>query len=340
MLDDADDVIVVGSDGGDFTFTAAPEHEGERLDKVLDSLCPEYSRARIQALIKEGQVSVNGSTGKIKASMRLEGGESLKITLPELKEALPEPQNIPLDIVYEDDDLLVINKSVGLVVHPGAGNQDGTLVNALLYHCADSLSGIGGVMRPGIVHRLDKDTSGLMVVAKHDRAHQGLAAQLEDRTLSRTYLALVLKSPMPIKGSIDKYIGRHPSSRTKMAVLPPTMPGVRHALTHYLVKQNFNDALSLVECKLETGRTHQIRVHMDSIGHSLIGDPFYGPQPTALQAAMKNAGYDDTAYKQVQSFPRQALHAAEIGFIHPISEEYMHFTADMPDDLQKLIEIL
>ena len=254
-----------------------------------------------------------------------------------MQEASPQAQDIKLDIVYEDEHMLVINKPVGLVVHPGAGNHDGTLVNALLYHCGDSLSGIGGVVRPGIVHRLDKDTSGLMVVAKNDKAHQGLSEQLSDRSLSRVYLALVLGVPMPPSGCVDKPIGRDPRNRQKMAILAKNS---REAQTHYKVKTNYHDALALLECRLQTGRTHQIRVHMGHIKLPLVGDPLYGPQPTALRAALKKAGYEKDDIESIVAFGRQALHATEISFVHPVTAKRMSFNASPPDDFSNILNIL
>lgn len=317
-------------------YTITEDHQGKRLDKALVDLEPELSRARVQSLIKSGDVLLNGLPAN--ASKKLEPGDIVKIEIPDLTEAEPEAQNIPLNIAYEDEHMLVINKQAGLVVHPGAGNLDGTLVNALLHHCKDSLSGIGGVMRPGIVHRLDKDTSGLMVVAKHDKAHKGLAAQLEDRSLSRIYHALVFKTPVPIKGRIELPIARHGQSRTKMAVAPRNRPDLgKHAITDYHVLQDYKEALSLVECKLHTGRTHQIRVHMSAQGHPLIGDPLYGPQATAIKSSMSKAGFEDAEINEIVKFPRQALHAHNIRFIHPISREEMEFSSEMPEDIANII---
>ncbi|MCB0375415.1 MAG: RluA family pseudouridine synthase, partial [Sinomicrobium sp.] len=230
------------------------------------------------------------------------------------------------------------NKPVGLVVHPGAGNHTGTLVNALLYHCGDNLSGIGGVLRPGIVHRLDKDTTGLMVAAKNDRAHQGLSDQLADRSLSRKYKALVLGNPMPLKGVIDQPIGRHPSNRLKMDV---NARNGREARTHYHVQASYNDEFAFVECTLESGRTHQIRVHMNWLKHPLIGDPLYGPQPTAVTAALKRGKFDDsTVIEAVTGFSRPALHAFALSFIHPATGEAMDFEQELPEDMSKLLVLL
>ena len=316
-------------------FTIDEDSAGGRLDKTLAGLQQEYSRARIQGLIDEGALTLNGvvfTTG----SRKLQVGDRLVLSVPEAVAAEPEPEDIPLDIVYEDKDLLVINKQAGLVVHPGAGNHSGTLVNALLHHCGDELSGIGGVMRPGIVHRLDKDTTGLMVVAKNDKAHQGLAAQLEDRSLSRLYKALVLGSPMPIKSHVDMPIGRDPRNRLKMAV---NVRQAKDAKTFYRVEQDFGGLFSLVACKLESGRTHQIRVHMAAIKYPLIGDSLYGPQITAVQSAMRKLDMDDAAQEDVLAFPRQALHAEAITFVHPVTEEVMEYTQEVPSDFLKLLKL-
>lgn len=306
-----------------------------RMDKALSLLCADLSRARLQKLIADGQVKVNGEVCAL-SSKKLVQGDVVEIAVPPPQEAVPRPENIALDILYEDEDLLVINKQAGMVVHPGAGNWSGTLVNALLHHCGDSLSGIGGVIRPGIVHRLDKDTSGLMVVAKNDAAHQALSAQLADRSLSRVYKALVFRVPVPIKGVVDQPIGRHSSSRLKMTV---TRKQGREARTFYHVQENFADAAALVECQLESGRTHQIRVHMEYIKHPILGDPLYGPQRTALESALKKAGFtQDSLY--ILDFPRQALHAEAIRFIHPANGEEMEFTAAPPEDFVKLLKLL
>jgi 23S rRNA pseudouridine1911/1915/1917 synthase len=325
------------SDGSEtLRVVIGPEQAGQRLDKALGLLCEGVSRSRIQGLIEEGRVSVNGQARTNASAKALEGDE-VEIDVPAPVEAVPRPEKIALDVVYEDDDLIVINKPVGLVVHPGAGNYSGTLVNALLHHCAGGLSGIGGVMRPGIVHRLDKETSGLMVAAKNDFAHRGLSAQLEDRSLSRIYAALVLKVPVPLKGLVDMPIGRDPAHRLKMSVRGRAG---RPARTHYHVEQRFGEQAALVRCALESGRTHQIRVHMAAIKHPLIGDPLYGPQPTALRSAMVKLGLEAAALEQVLAFPRQALHAQEISFIHPASGEEMQFEAPWPEDMVKLLKLL
>ncbi len=317
-------------------FVVEEAQTGLRLDKALALLSPDFSRSRLQGLIQGGALQLNGLPCS-DTSRKVAKGHVIELIIPPLESAEPEPENISLDIVYEDEHLLVINKQTGLVVHPGAGNWSGTLVNALLYHCGDELSGIGGVMRPGIVHRLDKETTGLMVVAKHDKAHKGLSAQLEDRSLSRVYEALVLKVPTPPKGTIDMALGRDKRNRLKMAI---KVKGGKEARTHYLVKQTYKEALALVECKLESGRTHQIRVHMQAIKHPLIGDPLYGPQDTAVRGALKRADYEPEIAEELLAFSRQALHAKALSFIHPIAEKTMGFDSERPDDFSKLLKLL
>lgn len=312
-----------------------PEQCG-RLDKILSAAFADLSRSRIQGLIEQGEVLINGKVCD-SSSKKLIVGDVVELNVPPPVEANPQAENIPLDVVYEDDDLLVINKPAGLVVHPGAGNYTGTLVNALLHHCKGSLSGINGVMRPGIVHRLDKETSGLMVAAKNDKAHKGLAAQLEDRSLSRIYHALVFKVPFPTKGVVDKPLARHYSNRLKMAVVNR---GGKEARTHFQTLEKFGEACALVECQLESGRTHQIRVHMESLGHPLIGDPLYGPQKNGVSSALKKSGYDDEIVAKVLEFPRQALHAGHLAFTHPCMEKPMEFDAALPEDMAKLLKIL
>ena len=308
---------------------------GQRADKYLGH-ATEFSRSRVQGLISGGHVALNGVVlGS--ASKKLELNDVLSVRVPEPESAFPQAEDITLKVVYEDEDLLVIDKPAGLVVHPGAGNATGTLVNALLYHCKDSLSGIGGVVRPGIVHRLDKDTSGLLIVAKNDFAHQHLAAQLSERSLSRHYKALVTGVPVPMKGVVDRAIGRHRHNRLKMSVMSNSS---RHARTHYTVIEAFGQACALVECKLETGRTHQIRVHMEAIGHPLIGDPLYGAQPTLVRSRLKKEGYLPDFIEEIVSFPRQFLHAYKLSFVHPRSEEVMKFESLLPDDLENLYQKL
>ena len=308
---------------------------GQRLDKALVALCPDLSRARVQSLIDQGHVVVNGSSSA--ASYRVKTGDSISIHVPDAVIADPVPQDIALDILYEDDDILVLNKPAGLVVHPGAGHHDQTLVNALLHHCGESLSGIGGVKRPGIVHRLDKDTSGLMLVAKNDVAHQSLSQQLQDRAMSRTYWAVVLGQPVPVSGLIDLPIGRHPTHRQKQAIVKTG----RAARTHYKVIETFNQRFSLVECRLETGRTHQIRIHMMTKKYPLIGDLLYGPAQTAVKAALRYGAEDAGAQQVVTTFPRQALHARRLAFQHPRTQADMSFeTLALPDDLAELLSSL
>ena len=295
---------------------------------MLADAIGDLSRVRLRALIEAGHVSTGGRTiGD--PSARVKPGQTFDIIIPEPQPARPVAQAIDLDIVYEDDDLLVVNKPAGLVVHPGAGNPDRTLVNALLAHCGAVLSGIGGVARPGIVHRLDKDTSGLMVVAKTDAAHAGLSAQFAERTLSRTYLALVDGAPRPARGEIEAPIGRSPHNRRRMAVVP----GGRRALTRYRVMRRFGPperpVASLVECSLATGRTHQIRVHMASIGHSVVGDPLYRGRLAGLAAD-----------HPLRHFRRQALHATALRFRHPRTGEDRRFEQPMPGDMTGLIETL
>ncbi len=322
-------------DDGDVTVLTV-ENAG-RMDKVLADLVPDLSRSRLKSLILEEQVSLNGAVCN-DPSRKVNAGDEISLSIPEAVDALPQPENIPLDIVYEDDDLLVINKAVGMVVHPGAGNPNGTLVSALLYHCGDTLSGIGGVKRPGIVHRLDKDTSGLMVVAKNDRAHTGLSEQLVDRSLHRVYTALVWKVPTPIKGRVNVPIGRSLQNRLKMSVR--SHASGREAVTRYLRLEVFRDVASLVSCQLETGRTHQIRVHMQHMGHPLLGDPLYGLPAQEQRSLMNRGGYDEEAREAVLSFPRQALHAGEIAFLHPVTGEEMAFEAPMPEDFEALLALI
>lgn len=319
-------------------FTVGFDDEGQRLDKFLAGACMDLSRTRLQDLIDSGQVSVNGRTVTV-ASVKVKAAAQITVSVPPPVDDTPRAENIPLEIIYEDDDLLVINKPAGLVVHPAAGHAQGTLVNALLYHCGDSLSGIGGVRRPGIVHRLDKDTSGLMMVAKNDRTHQGLSAQLADRSLSRTYTALVWDTLTPRAGLVDAPVGRHATNRLKMAI--NRTPSGREARTRYAMIESYGGGFAArVECDLETGRTHQVRVHMEFLGHPLIGDPLYGLQPTGRDARLRKGGWDEEAAAFIAAFPRQALHAAEIRFIHPATGEEEGFECALPDDMAELINRL
>ncbi len=312
---------------------------GERLDRTLAGRFEELSRSRLKALILAGHVTVSGRTIR-DPSHHVNAGDRIAVALPPPEPAEPGPEAIPLHIVYEDDDLIVIDKPRGLVVHPAAGNRTGTLVNALIAHCGASLSGIGGVRRPGIVHRLDKDTTGLMVVAKNDRAHRSLAAQFADhgRTgpLERGYLAFVWGAPDRPKGTIDKPIDRHPRARERMAVRADG----REAITHWEVAERYPPSgpavarpavASLLACRLETGRTHQIRVHLAAAGHPLLGDEVYGPgfktKAAKLPAAAKDA---------LEALSRQALHAHILGFEHPSTGELMEFRSELPPDLARL----
>lgn len=299
-----------------------------RLDKALADASG-LSRERIKALLAAGQITLAGKP-VAQPSLKPAPGTAFAIAVPAATPATAIPQDIPLTIVYEDEHLLVIDKPAGLVVHPAAGNADGTLVNALLHHCRGQLSGIGGVARPGIVHRIDKDTSGLLVVAKSDKAHEGLARQFADHSVIRSYRALVAGNPVPPKGTVTGAIARSNTNRKKMALVEDGGGSGRgkHAVTHYRTIRNFAGA-ALVECRLETGRTHQVRVHMSSIGHPLLGDPTYGRTPAKLRPLLSR-----------RHFQRQALHAMELGFIHPITQEEVHFLSDIPDDMNALIEDL
>ncbi|WP_120716293.1 RluA family pseudouridine synthase [Tsuneonella amylolytica] len=295
-----------------------------RLDKVLADATG-LSRERVKALIGELAVEVAGGTAS-SASAKVSGGEPFRVSLPPPAPLDTPAQDIPLDVVFEDDHLIVVDKPAGLVVHPAAGNLDGTLVNALLHHCAGRLSGINGTLRPGIVHRIDKDTSGLLVVAKSDAAHEGLAKQFADHSIERTYLAVTGGQPKPAAGRIEGRIGRSDANRKKMAVLPDGSTRGKHAVTHYRTLRPLGHA-ALVECRLETGRTHQVRVHLASIGHPLLGDPVYGRSPAPLRTMLAEIG-----------FRRQALHAASLGFIHPVTGERLGFSAELPADMAELID--
>lgn len=318
------------------TLIIGETEANQRLDKALALLAPQFSRARLQALIDDGRVVLQGAVKpSLAASYKVSAGEVFVVTVPDAVAAEPQAQNIALDIVYEDDDLLVINKSADMVVHPAAGNEDGTLVNALLAHCGDKLSGIGGVKRPGIVHRLDKETAGLMVVAKNDIAHRGLSEQLSARTLKRVYQAIVWGVPSEMEGQVDAPIGRSPKDRKKMAVVTG---GGKDALTNYSVMKTFGIVASLIECRLHTGRTHQIRVHMAHIGFPLVGDPLYGKKTPAKFLKLNKV--PEEAASLLAGFPRQALYAARLEFIHPISETKMTFKADMPADMAALLQVL
>lgn len=320
------------------------EDGGDRIDAWLArALAPDFSRSRMKALIKSGHVTLN-DTPVADPNRKVVAGDRVVILLPEAEDPIPRGENIPLTVLYEDADVIVVDKPAGLVVHPAAGNWTGTLVNALIYHCGDSLSGIGGVKRPGIVHRLDKDTSGVMVVAKNDLAHRHLAAQFADHGLTgeleRAYKAIVWGRPATLTGTIDAPLGRG-KDRVKRAVRRDDGEDVRHAVTHYTVVERYGEQpdatalASLVECRLETGRTHQIRVHMAHIGHPLIGDDDYG-------AAFRTKAnrLPDEVRRVVNAFPRQALHAWLLAFEHPSTGEVMRFETELPADLTKLLQAL
>jgi 23S rRNA pseudouridine1911/1915/1917 synthase len=320
-------------------LTAGDDAAGRRLDQWLTAaFAPDFSRSRLQALVREGAVSVGGRPAA-DPGLKLRGGERIVIALPEPEDAVPRGEAIPLAILYEDADLIVIDKPAGLVVHPGAGNASGTLVNALIHHCGDSLSGIGGVRRPGIVHRLDKDTSGVMVVAKNDRAHRSLAEAFADHgrdgALERAYLALVWGVPDRREGIVDAPLGRASTDRTLRAVVRETAADARPAVTHWRAVERFGDLAALVECRLETGRTHQIRVHMAHIGHPLVGDPDY-----ARGFRTKANRLPEELRKTVSAFPRQALHARMLAFAHPATGEVMRFETAPPADLAALLDSL
>ena len=313
----------------------AAAEDGERLDRVLASHMTDLSRSRLKTLVLAGQVTIDG-TPVLDPGRKVRADDAIAIAVPAPEPATPRAEPIPLSIVYEDDAIIVIDKPKGLVVHPAAGNWTGTLVNALIAHCGDSLSGIGGVRRPGIVHRLDKDTTGLLVVAKTDRAHRKLAAQFADHgrtgALERAYLAFVWGVPARPKGTIDKPIDRHPHARDKMAV----RPGGRTAITHWEVLERYAGAdqkgvASLVECRLETGRTHQIRVHLAAIGHPLLGDSVYGPGFKTKASQLPERARDALA-----ALDRQALHAHILRLEHPVTGELLHFRSELPADLAAL----
>ncbi|WP_310001619.1 RluA family pseudouridine synthase [Caulobacter segnis] len=323
------------SDEGGEVLTAVlpPDLVGQRLDKALAALLPDLSRARLQALIAGGRLSMDGQP-VADASRKARAGTYALLVPPPIP-ADPEPEAIPLVVLYEDEHLIVVDKAAGMAAHPAPGSLTGTLVNALLHHCGDSLSGVGGVARPGIVHRLDKDTSGVMVAAKSDAAHKGLSALFSTHDIDRLYIALTRGAPSPPSGTITTRLGRSPGDRKKMAVL---RSGGREAITHYRVEAAFGPRdkplAARVACRLETGRTHQIRVHMASKGSPCLGDPVYGAgQPaTAVREAIQAAG-----------LKRQALHAAVLGFVHPITGETLRFETPLPSEmaaLQKALEAL
>lgn len=299
-----------------YTFKVEEEYKGLRLDKFLSAQLPEISRSAIAGLIEKDAVEVNNNI--FLKNYKLRTGDIVTIEIPDPVEYEAKAENIPLDIVYEDSDLLVVNKPKGMVVHPAAGNYDGTLVNALLYHCRDNLSGINGVLRPGIVHRIDKNTSGLLIVAKNDMAHKYLAAQIKEHSFTREYEAIVIGNMKDDRGTINAPIGRHHVDRKKMTV---TDHNSKNAITHYEVLERLK-GYSYIKCILETGRTHQIRVHMAYIGHPVSGDEVYGNK------------------REKTGFEGQCLHARKIGFIHPRTEEYMEFSSELPEYFSKYLDKL
>ncbi|MBE6823881.1 MAG: RluA family pseudouridine synthase [Ruminococcaceae bacterium] len=299
-----------------YLYTVTDEYAGQRIDAFLSSQNEDLSRSFITKNISRGLVLVN--TKQVSKSFKLSLDDVVEMTIEEPVELDVLPQNIPLDIIYEDDDLLVVNKPKGMVVHPAAGNYTDTLVNALMFHCKDSLSGINGVLRPGIVHRIDKNTSGLLIVAKNDNSHNLLAQQIKEHSFTREYLAIVYGNINDDTGTVDKPIGRHPVDRKKMCV---TDKNSKNAVTHYEVIERFN-GFTLIKCKLETGRTHQIRVHMASVGHPVAGDDVYGPK------------------KVITELHGQCLHARKIGFIHPTSNKYIEFSSDVPQSFSKFLHKL
>lgn len=314
--------------GDDDILTVALDDSaaGLRLDRALAEALPNLSRERVKNLIKGGRVADMGGAILWDPSAKAAAPATLELRLPKPAPAHNVAQDLGLVIAFEDEHLIVVDKPAGMVVHPAAGNFDGTLVNALLHHCAGQLSGVGGVARPGIVHRIDKDTSGLIVAAKHDLAHEGLAKQFAAHSIDRRYLAIVTGRPMPANGTVEATLGRSSTNRKKMAVVAEGRG--KHAITHYRTVEALKGA-TLVECQLETGRTHQVRVHMAHIGHPLLGDPVYGRNRKPLSEVLK-----------ARNFTRQALHAARLGFIHPVTGNRIALDSALPPDMRELIDIL
>lgn len=300
-----------------YQYIVGDEQDGMRLDQFLSGELSEHSRSYIQKLCKEGRATLNGRT--VKPSARIRVDDAVGLLIPPARELMVLPEDIPLDILYEDEDLLIVNKPKDMVVHPCPGRYSGTLVNALLAHCQGNLSGINGVLRPGIVHRIDKDTTGLLLVCKTDLAHRSLADQLKDHSITRRYQAIVWNNIPEESGTVDKPIGRCRTDRKKMAVDPERG---KRAVTHYRVLDHLNRKWNHIECRLETGRTHQIRVHMASIGHPLLGDPVYGPRTSGTAAS---------------NLTGQCLHAGVLGFIHPRTGEYMEFSAPLPEYFTRIL---
>lgn len=343
------------------TFTVEEDAKGMRLDRWLAAQLPELSRTRLKGLIEDGQVQLSGGSAP-DPKYKVQTGETYTLTLPDPEPASPQAEDIPLDILFEDEHLIIVNKAAGMVVHPAPGAWSGTLVNALLHHCGDSLSGIGGVARPGIVHRLDKDTSGVMVVAKSEIAHTGLVARFQAHDMDRRYLTITRGAPRPLIGRIETRIDRDPGDRKKMSVVRESKRAAsadwhepdgdgwvekgKDAITNYTTLETFGmldersalPAAAMVECRLETGRTHQIRVHMAHIGAPVVGDPVYGKHK-GLKAFGDNEAFRE-ATTAARAFRRQALHAYILGFDHPVTGEELHFETSPPDDMSELIDKL
>lgn len=344
----ADAETLKADESGAYAFIVSAADSGARIDKWLSERLEAFTRSRLKALIEGGALSRNGEAFT-DPSWKLREGEAFVLTPPPVSDPEPKPENIPLDVIFEDDDLIVINKPANMVVHPAAGNWTGTLVNALIHHCGESLSGVGGVARPGIVHRIDKDTSGLLVVAKNDAAHQGLTAAFSSHDIDRVYEAIAVGAPRPGIGTIDAALARAAGDRKKMAVVDEEAHAeARRAVTHYKVIEAFGrtraklkgDALaSLIECTLETGRTHQIRAHLSHIGHPLIGDQTYGRGP-GLGGLKPGDDVADHAIEVLRKFRRQALHAKVLGFAHPITGKSLRFECAAPDDFQTVLAAL
>jgi len=332
MSDDPENQTALASPAGSTReMRAVAEHAGQRVDRVLAEMLPNLSRSRVKALIEQGHVSADGRVFTQPAEA-VRAGTLYRLDIPPPVAAEPLPQDIALTILFEDAHLLVLDKPAGLVVHPAPGNQDGTLVNALLAHCGDTLPGIGGERRPGIVHRLDKDTSGVMVVAKTETVLATLSAAFASRELERSYLALCWGLPNPSAGEIEGAIGRDPRDRKRMAIVTR---GGKQSLTRYRTQRSWHAAVTLVECQLATGRTHQIRVHMASTGHPIVGDQVYLRRNPAAARVVP-----EPARSALLGFPRQALHAATLGFTHPETGEFLRFSTQPPDDFRALLETL